>query len=152
MQLLILAGGRAKAAPETERASAYLAQFAPLARRLGLAAVRLDEVDERKAGQADHWLTKLPPGAFLIALDETGENLSSTVFAKRLKSWIEARPSALVFAIGAADGLPDAVKRAAGARLAFGQATWPHMLVRVMLTEQLYRAGSILTGHPYHRA
>jgi len=93
-----------------------------------------------------------PSGRVLIALDGRGRDLTSEEFAARIKSWQdEARP-ALVFAIGGADGLTDEVRRAADLVLSFGRMTWPHLLARAMLAEQLYRASSILAGHPYHRA
>lgn len=93
-----------------------------------------------------------PAGRVLIALDGRGRDLASEEFATRIQSWQdEARP-ALVFAIGGADGLTDEVRRAADLVLSFGRMTWPHLLARAMLAEQLYRASSILAGHPYHRA
>jgi 23S rRNA (pseudouridine1915-N3)-methyltransferase len=87
-----------------------------------------------------------------VLLDERGTSLDSASFAALLQEWrAEDRPAA-VFVVGAADGLAASLKERAKLRLAFGTATWPHQLVRIMLLEQIYRAGTILAGHPYHRA
>jgi 23S rRNA (pseudouridine1915-N3)-methyltransferase len=93
-----------------------------------------------------------PPGAVTVALDERGQPLSSAAFAARLGAWRDAGVREARFLIGAADGLSDTERAAADLLLAFGPATWPHLLVRAMLAEQLYRATTILAGHPYHRA
>ena len=93
----------------------------------------------------------LPPGGMVIALDEAGEQLGSAELARRLN---EARNSGVKearFLIGAADGLTSEERASAAMVLSFGRATWPHMLVRAMLVEQLWRATSIIAGHPYHR-
>jgi 23S rRNA (pseudouridine1915-N3)-methyltransferase len=94
----------------------------------------------------------VPDRAVLVALDETGENLDSGSFTGMLRGWRDAGRPAAVFCIGGADGLGEDVRRRADLKLAFGAATWPHQLVRIMLLEQLYRAVTILAGHPYHRA
>jgi 23S rRNA (pseudouridine1915-N3)-methyltransferase len=88
----------------------------------------------------------------LVALDEAGRNLRSAELAERLRGWRDGGRRGATFLIGGADGLPDDLLARAELRLAFGRATWPHLLVRVMLAEQLYRASTILAGHPYHRA
>ena len=92
-----------------------------------------------------------PPGRVLIALDARGRDLDSEAFAGRIRRWQDDGRPALVFAIGGADGLTDDVRRGADLVLSFGRMTWPHLLARAMLAEQLYRASSILAGHPYHR-
>ncbi len=86
-----------------------------------------------------------------IALDERGEMLSSLALARRLETWRDRGIRECRFLIGAADGLTDAERGGADMLLSFGAATWPHMLIRAMLTEQIYRATSIIAGHPYHR-
>ena len=86
-----------------------------------------------------------------MALDERGRDLTSVAFAERLGRWRDDGVRDLAFVIGGADGLAPAVRDRAALTLAFGRATWPHMLVRTMLAEQIYRAQTILTGHPYHR-
>jgi 23S rRNA (pseudouridine1915-N3)-methyltransferase len=87
-----------------------------------------------------------------VVLDRRGENLASDTLAARLRRWQEARQPAVTFLIGGPDGLADSLSSRAELRLAFGAATWPHQLARIMLLEQLYRAMMILSGHPYHRA
>lgn len=93
----------------------------------------------------------LSPGTRIIALDETGDQIGSAVFARTLEQWRDAGARETRFLIGAADGLTYEEKSSADRLIAFGRATWPHMLVRAMLVEQLYRATSIIAGHPYHR-
>lgn len=147
MKLLLLAGGRAAAAPETAAAADYLKRAAAAGRRLGVKDATLVEIDERKG----NWLEAVPKGGVLIALDERGANLSSMELAALLRKYLESGAPALALAIGAADGLPAPVKAAARETLAFGRATWPHMMMRAMAAEQIYRAVTILTDHPYHR-
>jgi 23S rRNA (pseudouridine1915-N3)-methyltransferase len=105
----------------------------------------------RKSKEAEGLLSGLPAQGKIIALDETGDNPSSTDFSSLLNRWREDGVPALTFIIGGADGLDQTVRARADRVLAFGQATWPHMMVRVMLYEQLYRAWTITSGHPYHR-
>lgn len=93
----------------------------------------------------------LPPGAMIIGLDESGEQLGSTAFAKYLGDWRDSGVKEARFLIGAADGLSNEERASATLLLSFGRATWPHMLARAMLVEQLWRATSIIAGHPYHR-
>jgi 23S rRNA (pseudouridine1915-N3)-methyltransferase len=106
---------------------------------------------ELKAREAELILAALPRGARLVALDERGTAWSSTGLACRLRDWRDAGDGAVAFAIGGADGLGSAVIERADAVLSLGKMTWPHLLVRGMLLEQLYRAQQILAGHPYHR-
>ena len=144
MKLLVAAVGRMRPGPLRELQDEYL-------KRLG-ASVTLAEVEERrklpdlKRREGELLLGAVPHGMRLIALDERGTTLASPDLAQRLQQWNEA-----AFVIGGADGLDGAVLERAQFRLAFGPATWPHLLCRVMLLEQLYRAQSILAGHPYHR-
>ena len=91
-------------------------------------------------------------GATIVALDERGRAEPSEAFAKRLGHWRDAGVGDIAFLIGGAGGLAPEIRESAAHTLAFGPATWPHMLARVMLAEQLYRAVTILSGHPYHRA
>jgi 23S rRNA (pseudouridine1915-N3)-methyltransferase len=93
----------------------------------------------------------LPPGTMIIGLDETGEQLGSSELAKRLNDWRDSGMKEARFLIGAADGLTSEEREGANLLLSFGRATWPHMLARAMLVEQLWRATSIIAGHPYHR-
>ena len=117
----------------------------------------LREIDDRKTGsskerEGEAILTAVPDGAILVALDERGRDMASGVLAKKIGTWRDTGISDLAFAIGGADGLSDQVRQEADLLLAFGSATWPHLLVRGMLAEQLYRSQQILAGHPYHRA
>jgi 23S rRNA (pseudouridine1915-N3)-methyltransferase len=107
------------------------------------------ELKEREGGLL---LSAVPPGAMIVALDEHGAPLTSDGFAQRLQRWRADGVGDLAFLIGGADGLSPVVREKAALRLSFGTMTWPHLLVRGMLLEQLYRAQQILAGHPYHRA
>jgi 23S rRNA (pseudouridine1915-N3)-methyltransferase len=112
-------------------------------RRLPPAALKLRE--------AELILGARPPGARLVALDQTGAAWTSRDFADRLAAWRDGGATSLAFAIGGAEGLGPAVIESADATLSLGAMTWPHFLVRGMLLEQLYRAQQIIAGHPYHR-
>ncbi len=103
------------------------------------------------AREAELILAALPQGARLLALDERGQQWTSRDLAERLTAWRDQGVAALAFAIGGAEGLGSAVLERADAVLSLGAMTWPHLLVRGMLLEQLYRAQQILAGHPYHR-
>jgi 23S rRNA (pseudouridine1915-N3)-methyltransferase len=150
MPLLIAAVGRLKPGPLLELQREYV-------KRIRLPLV-LREVEERKKlaapelkeREAALLAAEIPPGAVAIALDERGSALSSAGFAKRLGLWRD-EGAAVAFLIGGADGHGAAVRERADETLAFGTMTWPHLLVRIMLLEQLYRAQQILAGHPYHR-
>jgi len=119
--------------------------------------VELREIDDRKTGgskerEGEAILAAVPDGSVLLALDERGRDMASGVLAKKIGTWRDTGISNLAFAIGGADGLSDQVRQEADLMLSFGSATWPHLLVRGMLAEQLYRSQQILAGHPYHRA
>ena len=120
------------------------------------AIVELDEKRrlspaELKAREAELILAALPAGGRLVALDRSGAEWSSRELAERLRKWRDGGVADLAFAIGGAEGLGPAVIERAEAVLSLGQMTWPHLLCRCMLLEQLYRAQQILAGHPYHR-
>lgn len=155
MRLTLLAVGRLRGGPLKELYDDY-------ARRLGggpLGPLGLREVEERKplppaalkAREGALLLAALPEGARLVALDERGRSLDSRGFAGLLGRWREEGLRETAFAIGGADGLDEAVRARADLLLSFGAPTWPHLLVRVLLAEQLFRADAILQGHPYHR-
>jgi 23S rRNA (pseudouridine1915-N3)-methyltransferase len=143
-----LAGGRAKSAPETVLAEAYLSRARDAGRALGFASFTLTEFDERKPEKT---IATCSAVQLVVALDERGKSISSDALARQLAKWRDAGEARAVFAIGGPDGLPVEVKKRARLTLAFGQQTWPHLLVRTMLAEQLYRAVTIVAGHPYHR-
>jgi 23S rRNA (pseudouridine1915-N3)-methyltransferase len=155
MRIHVISVGRARGGPEQELFQAYV-------RRLKW-PVALKEVEEKRKLPAaelklrvgELLLAALPgqaAGAVVVALDETGKRLSSAAFAKQLSLWRDRGIADLAFLIGGADGLSDAVRGRADLLLSLGDMTWPHLLARVLLIEQLYRGQSILTGHPYHRA
>lgn len=106
---------------------------------------------ERKAREADLLLAAVPKGAVLVAMDERGKSLSSRQFAETLEKWRDGGEQEVAFLIGGADGLDPALTAKARLTLSLSAMTWPHLLARVMLLEQLYRAWSLQTGHPYHR-
>lgn len=144
LSIEIIAGGRAKNAPEMEIAAAYLERARDCGRALGFSEFKLRETDERKAD------------AFVfaglgVALDEHGKSLTSKAFADQLAKWRDAGDARVSFLIGGSDGLPVRVFSQTRMKIAFGSQTWPHLLVWPMLAEQLYRAMTILNGHPYHR-
>ena len=151
MRILIAAVGRAKRGPARDLYELY-------ARRLRW-PIALKEIDERrplppaslKERQAEKLLAAVPAGACLVAVDEGGASLTSAGFADKMRSWREAGVADLVFAIADAEGHADILRRRADFVLSLGAMTWPHLLVRGLLAEQLYRAQQILAGHPYHR-
>lgn len=151
----VLAVGRLKGGPEAEIVSDYLARFERTGRPLGLGPARLVEVEDRRGGgpaaEAALLAAARPDGALLVALDERGDPLDSPAFAALLRRAADDGRRDLAFAIGGADGLDRAFRDRADRRLSFGRMVWPHMLARVMLAEQLYRAAAILAGTPYHR-
>jgi 23S rRNA (pseudouridine1915-N3)-methyltransferase len=149
LDLDILAGGRAKSAPEHQLALSYLTRAHDAGRALGFGSFALKEVDERKPEKI---IDACTAAALVVALDERGRSLSSEAFARQLAKWRDAGETRALFVIGGADGLPRETKDGARLTLAFGAQTWPHLLARAMLAEQLYRAMTILAGHPYHRA
>ena len=159
MRLIVAAIGRLKAGPERELAERYRDRVAKAGRAVGLRDIEIVEIRESRAQEAGKRILEesialanlLPERAVVIALDGKGVNLDSSSLTVSLRGWRDAGRPAAVFCIGGADGLGDEVKRRADLTLAFGTATWPHQLVRIMLLEQLYRAVTILAGHPYHR-
>lgn len=154
MKLKIAAVGRLRGGPETDLVSDYLDRFNKTGRALGLGPVSLQEVEAKKGGMAAEavLLERAVAGCQpLCVLDERGKTLSSPAFADLLVKWRDEGRSEAAFVIGGADGIEPSLRAKADFSLSFGQMVWPHMLVRVMLAEQLYRAASILAGTPYHR-
>ncbi len=146
----LLAIGKAKPGPERELFVRYVKRLRPALELVECAEARGSPVEiKRKEGQA--LLAALPASAFVVALDEAGERPGSLEFAAMLDGWL-GRSGTLCFVIGGAEGLDRALIGRADRALSLGPLTWPHMLVRVLLVEQLYRARSIAAGHPYHRA
>jgi len=153
MRILIVAVGRAKAGPERALFDHYANRIIPPF------SLDLKEVEEKRAlpapelkrREGELLMAQVPGGATLIALDERGKSMSSMDFSKKLGSWRDDGVRDVVFVVGGANGLDDPVRAKASLVMSFGAATWPHMLVRGMLAEQVYRAQCILSGHPYHR-
>ncbi len=160
MRIIVAAVGRLKQGPETELSERYRKRAVQTGRQLGLRELEIVEIRESRAGDpAKRMLEELialaniiPKEAAIVLLDSRGQNVDSAGLAACLTRWRANGRAAVVFVVGGADGLAPSVCEKADLRLSFGTATWPHQLVRVMLLEQLYRATTILTGHPYHRA
>lgn len=159
MRITVACVGRARTAPEQRLCDVYWERAASLGGKLGFTKLDLAILDTsraataeaRMADEAKKLASRLPPGSHRIALDEAGRALSSEAFAKHLASLRDRGIRDLVFLIGGPDGLAPALREGADERLALGPQTWPHLMVRAMLAEQIYRAFTILAGHPYHR-
>ena len=159
MKLKIIAVGRLGRGPERALVDDYLKRAGPLLRRLGITAMEERELAESRAAtaearrrqEAEAISRALSPDGRLILLDERGELATSRELTGRLRRLAGAGGRELAIIIGGPDGVDDALRDRADWTLALGRLTWPHRLVRVMLAEQLYRAGSIAAGHPYHR-
>ena len=160
MRLIVIAIGRLKQGPERELAERYRERFDDIGRKLGFRGLEIHEIPESRARDAATRIAEeaaaisaaIPEKSVVVALDERGSNIDSAAFARHLGRWRDESIANAVFAIGGADGLSPDLQRRAKLKMAFGSATWPHQMVRVMLLEQIYRAATILAGHPYHRA
>jgi 23S rRNA (pseudouridine1915-N3)-methyltransferase len=152
MRIIIAAVGRFRKGPERDLFDSYV--------KRAHWPIELKEIEakgrvngpERQQQEGDLLQRAIPDGATVIALDERGAAQSSAKLAHTLETWQTQGHSKFVFLIGGADGLDEPVRKRADLLLSFGAVTWPHMLVRAMLAEQIYRAESILSGHPYHRS
>ena len=151
MRLWLAAVGRARPGPEAELFRGYAGRIQPSLQVREVEEKRPLPSSERKAREADLLLAALPAGATLVVLDERGQAMPSRAFAERLGRWRDDGTGDLAFLVGGADGHGEAVRARAALLLSLGPMTWPHMLVRVLLAEQVWRAQSILAGHPYHR-
>jgi 23S rRNA (pseudouridine1915-N3)-methyltransferase len=159
MRLIVIAVGRLKQGPERELAERYRERFNDIGRKLGFRGIEIHEISESRAREAATRMAEeaaaisahFPEKYGLIALDERGKSIDSAAFAAQLGRFRDAAKD-IIFVIGGADGLSPELRGKASRVMAFGAATWPHQMVRVMLLEQIYRAATILAGHPYHRA
>ena len=159
MRLMLISIGRLKKGPERELAERYRERFDDISRKLGFRGLEIHELPESRARDAATRISEeaaaiaalIPEKAVVVALDERGDNVDSASFARHLGRWRDESVPYNVFVIGGADGLSPDLRRKAKLSMAFGAATWPHQMVRVMLLEQIYRAATILAGHPYHR-
>ena len=160
MRVLIAAVGRLKQGPERELAERYRKRATDVGRMIGWQTCDIIEIRDSRAENPERRMLEesiaianvVPDRAITVILDDRGEGLSSAALADRLQDWRAAGRPAAIFIVGGADGLAASLREKADLALSFGALTWPHQLVRVMLLEQLYRAATILSGHPYHRA
>jgi 23S rRNA (pseudouridine1915-N3)-methyltransferase len=158
MRILVAAVGKLKRGPEQELAERYRERAAKSGRGIGLRSLEVIEIAESRAREAERRMLEesialanvIPKDAATVLLDPRGEALDSNAFAKRLRGWNDGGRD-VAFVIGGPDGLAPTLSDEADLHLAFGALTWPHQLVRIMLLEQIYRAVTILSGHPYHR-
>ena len=159
MRIVVAAVGRVRAAPEQSLSDEYCERARPLGAKLGFVKLetlivdtsRAQSAEARMAEEAAKLSARLAAGTHRIALDEEGRAMTSEAFAKHLAKLRDRGIRDAAFIIGGPDGLAPSLRENAEERLALGPQTWPHMLVRAMLAEQLYRAFAILSGHPYHR-
>ncbi|OKL44344.1 23S rRNA (pseudouridine(1915)-N(3))-methyltransferase RlmH [Pseudovibrio exalbescens] len=160
MKVSLACVGKMKAGAEKDLCDRYLDRARKTGKGLGITSVAVIELPEsraqraadRKAEEASALLKALPAGAVLIVLDEHGKTLSSDQFATQVRDWTDSGVSDLVLAIGGADGHGPELIAKANLKIALGSMTWPHQLVRILCAEQIYRAMTIMSGHPYHRA
>ncbi len=155
MRVHVCAVGRLRAGPERALTDDYYTRFDRTGRPLGLGPVAEIEVEDKKnlgmAAEAILLDRAIPTGALIVAMDERGKVMTSPDFAHHLARWRDGGRQDLAFVIGGADGIDPSLRARADFALSFGAMVWPHMLVRVMLAEQLYRAATILGSGPYHR-
>lgn len=160
MRLLIAAVGRLKSGPESDLVEEYAARIRASGRALGIGEFTISEVEApkglagpaRQGRESELLLAATDRQARRAILDERGKDQSSESLAKLIAGWRDQGAPEIAFLVGGADGHPAGTRESADALIAFGRATWPHLLVRAMLCEQIYRAMTILSGHPYHRA
>jgi 23S rRNA (pseudouridine1915-N3)-methyltransferase len=158
MRIVVAAVGRLKRGPESDLAERYRERAVKSGRGIGLRSLEVVEIAESRAREAQRRMLEesialanvIPKDAATVLLDPRGETLDSNGFTKRLRGWNDGGRD-VAFVIGGPDGLAPTLSDQADLHLAFGALTWPHQLVRIMLLEQIYRATTILSGHPYHR-
>ena len=151
MRVTVCAVGRLKPGPERDLIDKFSKRI--------VWPFEIREVEERRKlsppelarREAELLESACPPGAVRVVLDERGKSVPSATLAEKLGNWRDSGRD-VVFMIGGADGLSKTLRESADMVMSFGSATWPHMLVRAMLVEQIYRGQEILAGHPYHRA
>ncbi len=152
--MVIAAVGRLRQGPEAALLADYLDRHAKAGRALGLPPVTVTEVEDKRGGgmaaEAPLLARAIPDGAALVVLDERGQMLDSPEFARKIAAWRDQARD-IAFVIGGADGIDPGLRDRADLAISFGRMVWPHMLARVMLAEQIYRATTILSGSPYHR-
>lgn len=160
MRITIFAVGQMKSAPEAALCDAFLERVRAQGRAVGISEVRVREFAEsratraqtRKADESERLAAALPAGARTVVLSEAGRQMTSEQFAALLRDTLDGGAPELAFGIGGPDGHHEDMEASASVLLSLGAMTWPHRLARAMLAEQIYRAVTILTNHPYHRA
>ncbi|HUO98609.1 MAG TPA: 23S rRNA (pseudouridine(1915)-N(3))-methyltransferase RlmH [Rhizomicrobium sp.] len=160
MRLTVLAVGLSRGTSEGALSDDFIHRAVQMGRNMGFPAIAVEEVSLSRARDAKTRMTeeagklaaRIPTGAHIVLLDAKGKGMTSEDFADMLGALRDAGTKDLCFVIGGPDGLGPLEGKRAGRSLAFGPQTWPHLLVRAMLAEQIYRAMTILAGHPYHRA
>ena len=160
MRLLILCVGNARGASEGALTDDFITRAKNMGRGMGISDVAVEEITvskhretpKRMQDEAERLAARIPDGAQVVLLDAKGKGMTSTDFAEMIGALRDAGTKHLVFVIGGPDGLGKLPRIKPGRSLAFGPQTWPHLMVRAMLSEQVYRALTILAGHPYHRA
>jgi 23S rRNA (pseudouridine1915-N3)-methyltransferase len=158
MRIVVAAVGRLKRGPEQDLAERYRERAVKSGRGIGLRALEIIEIAESRAREAPRRMLEesialanvIPKGAATVLLDPRGDATDSNSLTARLRGWNDGGRD-VAFVIGGPDGLASTLADQADLHLAFGALTWPHQLVRIMLLEQIYRATTILSGHPYHR-
>ena len=158
MRIVVAAVGRLKRGPESDLSERYRERAVKSGRGIGLRSLEVVEIAESRAREAQRRMLEesialanvIPKDAATVLLDPRGETLDSNGFTKRLRGWNDGGRD-VAFVIGGPDGLAPTLSDQADLHLAFGALTWPHQLVRILLLEQIYRATTILSGHPYHR-
>ncbi len=155
MRVHLCAVGRMRAGPERVLVDDYVTRFDRTGRALSLGPLTEHEVEDKRGGgmeaEAELLSRTIPSGSLVVVMDERGRVLSSPEFAEQLARWRDGGRQDVAFVIGGADGIAPGLRDRADFAISFGRMVWPHMLVRVMLAEQLYRAANILSGGPYHR-
>ena len=155
MRLTICAVGRLKSGPEHLLITDYATRFNRMGRSLGLGPLKIQDVEDKKnigmSAEAELLRKSIPNSASICALDERGPVMSSPQFSRYMAALRDQGVRDLAFVIGGADGIDPSLRDAAHAQLSFGKMVWPHLLVRAMLCEQIYRAAAILAGTPYYR-
>ena len=159
MRIVVSAVGRLKAGAERDLCERYRDRADKAGRALGFTGVDMREIGESRAGRSEQrcaeeasaLISALPEGAFVVVLDETGKTMASRAFAERLATTRDRAVPETRFLIGGADGHGEEARRRADLILALGPMTFPHQIARVLVLEQIYRAITILAGHPYHR-
>ena len=160
MRLSVIAVGRLKPGPEKLLAEDYLTRAQGMGRKLGIQRIGVTEFAESQASSPEARMAEearlvagsIPERAFPVVLDERGKTMTSEAFSTLMKRHLEGGTPELSFVIGGPDGHAPSTRDAAGLLLSFGAMTWPHRLVRVLLFEQIYRAITLMAGHPYHRS